>query len=263
MLRKLIRKTKTGCRAIGSPPPLDGGSWRIMASRPDLSKKKKMEYCKCNCGEVLDFSMGRKNKEYKQGHYSRVYNAGGVARRGKKPWNKDIPRTKEEREKISSGKKGKSIRMPPGFYKHLSVIFKGRKMPWLSEFISLPKTEEHKNKISKTLKEKYIKGELISPFYIDGRYKDNPKSVYNQYGDKFTKELKNVVRKRDNWTCQQCEKKRSITCHHIDENKLNNSKENLIILCKKCHIKYHRLNQKEKNKLKRLYRERIKLNEES
>jgi len=219
------------------------------------------KYCKCGCGEELDFTTGRKTKEYIKGHSSRVYNAGGISRKGKPPWNKGIPRTDEEKENISRGRSGVSPKMPAGFYEHLSKLFKGREMSWLEKYYKLPKSENHKKNISDTMKTQYKNGERVSPFYIDGRYINNQDSQYNQYNGEFTDELKQEVRKRDNWICQQCGRKRSVTCHHIDEDKLNNIKDNLITLCKSCHSKFHHpSNDREKEILTEFYIKKVILN---
>lgn len=75
--------------------------------------------------------------------------------------------------------------------------------------------------------------------YIDGR-------GYDPYSPEFNKTLKTKIRKRDNYTCQQCkmiEKEHVIIygnfleVHHIDYNKENCKKNNLIALCKRCNIK--------------------------
>jgi len=65
---------------------------------------------------------------------------------------------------------------------------------------------------------------------------------FEPYGIEFNKELKEQVRIRDNNTCQECGKhqekfKHKLSIHHIDYDKRNNSKLNLISLCKKCHMK--------------------------
>ena len=56
--------------------------------------------------------------------------------------------------------------------------------------------------------------------------------------------IRNTVRKRDNWTCQICGKKKGITlhCHHIIPYRASkdNSIDNLITLCSSCHSKEER-----------------------
>lgn len=56
--------------------------------------------------------------------------------------------------------------------------------------------------------------------------------------------IRKQIYERDNYTCQECNKKyfnlldniiTRLTCHHIDYNKQNNNKNNLITLCAKCH----------------------------
>lgn len=59
------------------------------------------------------------------------------------------------------------------------------------------------------------------------------------YND-FTKTLKERIRTRDNYQCQECNTyqknlKRKLDVHHIDYNKENCIEWNLIALCKSCH----------------------------
>lgn len=69
---------------------------------------------------------------------------------------------------------------------------------------------------------------------------------FELYGIEFNKILKEKIRKRDNYRCQQCfrhqdelydkkGKKYSLNIHHINYNKRNNSLNNLISLCRNCH----------------------------
>lgn len=63
---------------------------------------------------------------------------------------------------------------------------------------------------------------------------------FEPYGLKFDNELKNEIRKRDNFMCQECgfsEKDLGykLDVHHIDYNKQNNNKNNLVSLCRSCH----------------------------
>lgn len=61
-----------------------------------------------------------------------------------------------------------------------------------------------------------------------------------RYPTNFDKYLKNIIRSRDNFTCQLCAKVqsgRSHSVHHIDYVKVNLDQANLVTLCTKCHIK--------------------------
>lgn len=67
---------------------------------------------------------------------------------------------------------------------------------------------------------------------------------FKTYTLKWTKELRESVRKRDKYKCKICglSEKSHITklhIHHIDFNKKNPSRNNLISLCKKCHMGIH------------------------
>ncbi len=69
--------------------------------------------------------------------------------------------------------------------------------------------------------------------------KNNP----NYKDGKYTKEileLKESIRKRDNYICQNCSKiqeehHRKLDVHHIDGDDTNNDPENMITLCNSCH----------------------------
>ena len=65
------------------------------------------------------------------------------------------------------------------------------------------------------------------------------------YPDDWTDTLKESIRQRDNYICQECgvhqdELKgmhKKLDVHHIDYDKENCHPDNLISLCKKCHMK--------------------------
>lgn len=60
------------------------------------------------------------------------------------------------------------------------------------------------------------------------------------YGKEFTPELKLFIKTRDNFKCSDCGTNEMILqVHHNDENKKNNSKDNLITLCARCHRLRH------------------------
>ena len=65
---------------------------------------------------------------------------------------------------------------------------------------------------------------------------------YEPYTLEFNERLKEKIRKRDNYECQECWKhqddlKERLSIHHINYNKKNNNPLNLISLCNSCHIK--------------------------
>jgi hypothetical protein len=75
------------------------------------------------------------------------------------------------------------------------------------------------------------------PAYINGKSKE-------PYAFEFTKELKESIRKRDNYICKLCNKKiinntkkYFLAIHHIDYNKKNCKESNLISLCGGCNSK--------------------------
>ncbi len=70
---------------------------------------------------------------------------------------------------------------------------------------------------------------------------------FEPYGVEFNNELKEKIRERDQYRCQECfrdqdelytksGKKYSLIVHHIDYDKKNNVEENLIALCRSCHL---------------------------
>ncbi len=63
---------------------------------------------------------------------------------------------------------------------------------------------------------------------------------FEPYTPEFNNELKEQIRKRDDYTCQECsyteeQLKYKLIIHHINYNKKNNKPNNLISLCRNCH----------------------------
>lgn len=74
-----------------------------------------------------------------------------------------------------------------------------------------------------------------NPNYIHG-------GGYEPYTKEFNKTLKEQIRTSDNRMCMICGKNekqliRKLDVHHIDYDKENLKKKNLISLCQKCHLK--------------------------
>ena len=66
---------------------------------------------------------------------------------------------------------------------------------------------------------------------------------FELYGRNWTETLKELVRKRDNYTCCLCGRSQGDIAHdvhHIDFNKKNCESINLITLCHDCHVKTNR-----------------------
>ncbi len=57
--------------------------------------------------------------------------------------------------------------------------------------------------------------------------------------DRYFGGLYEVVMERDNHQCTNCGTEEKIMIHHIDQDKRNNTLENLIVLCISCHPKIH------------------------
>ncbi|HUV84266.1 MAG TPA: HNH endonuclease [Methanosarcinales archaeon] len=62
------------------------------------------------------------------------------------------------------------------------------------------------------------------------------------YPKEYSDDLREIIRERDNWTCQQCgwtqeQEGQLLPVHHIDYDKENSAEENLITLCHCCHSK--------------------------
>jgi hypothetical protein len=51
------------------------------------------------------------------------------------------------------------------------------------------------------------------------------------------KKTRDKIKSRDNLKCRICGTNKNLCVHHIDSNKLNDSENNLITLCNKCHSK--------------------------
>lgn len=126
------------------------------------------------------------------------------------------------------------------------TIFKSGQIPWNKNKKGLhlsPKTEFKKGQEpwNKGLMG-YMKSEK-NPNWMGGL-------SYEPYGVNFNKNLKEKIKERDNFTCQECSliiignrriknnpSENWLVIHHIDYNKKNNLEFNLITLCSKCHLK--------------------------
>jgi DNA-directed RNA polymerase subunit RPC12/RpoP len=93
--------------------------------------------------------------------------------------------------------------------------------------------------------QEYVTLLIIDKKLLKGKNHPNWHGGISKYGYPyiFNLELKESIRKRDGYICQLCNKKAKHV-HHIDYNKQNCKKNNLITLCHKCNIRvnYNRSN---------------------
>ena len=158
-------------------------------------------------------------------------------------------RSEETKRKISETKNGNSP-IP----KH---AFKKGHIPW-SKGRTGVFSEEALNKMSNTHKNR-LKIKTNHPMY--GKHPSEETKLkmseaqkmenhsqwqggisFEPYTFNFNKELKELIRKRDNYRCQLCgmpelENIKKLCIHHIDYNKKNCSPDNLISLCGNCNPK--------------------------
>lgn len=144
-------------------------------------------------------------------------------------------KTEEHRKKISIANTGK-IRSDATKLK-ISLAKKG-KVTWNK---GKKLSEEHKKRMSLTRKGRPWSNERKKKFIHKIVIKSD-----KEYSPNW-QNIRKEIYKRDKFICQEChircedknhkDKKRQIQCHHIDYNTLNDDPENLITLCKSCHMK--------------------------
>ena len=167
-----------------------------------------------------------------------------------KAWNKGKQMSQEYIEANRQGHLGKKLSEKTK--RNMSIAHLGNK-----SFTGKTFTEEHLANLSKAKKGKpfseshrnnlaaawqnpevYAKRSAAHKGDKNPQWRDG--LSYEPYSPEFNDELKEQVRKRDNYTCQFCgiqENGTKLHPHHIDYNKKNNIPFNLISLCRSCHAK--------------------------
>lgn len=191
--------------------------------------------------------------------------ANSIALKGNIPWSKGLTdlykHTEEWKKKMSETKKrlykNGNIKLKEYYQrqknnpsqnelnrrKKISLFLKGNKY-------SLGKhlTEETKKKLSLAHKGHITSEETKRKIGLSNSIsqKGEKSSLwkggisFEPYGLEFNNQLREQIRKRDNYTCQECKHIQKqlgykLHIHHIDFNKKNNSPNNLISLCRNCH----------------------------
>ncbi len=122
-------------------------------------------------------------------------------------------------------------------------------MAQLKRWSKIPKKKNYCIDCKKEIKNKYAK-RCRSCSGKNNRGENHPNWLggisKRVYSFAFNRVLKKLIKTRDNYTCQNCGmteeeyfkiKKRAITVHHIDYDKMNCNENNLITLCLKCNNK--------------------------
>lgn len=141
-------------------------------------------------------------------------------------------------------KKGDKIRVVRSVEhkKKLSVAMLGNK-----NRLGILHAEKDKKKISQAMKGN--KHTLGKKYGIETKLKDRKAKLgeknpawqggisFEPYSPKFNVQLKQEILERDDFKCQVCGQKDDLHIHHINYDKQNCQRNNLIVLCHSCHAK--------------------------
>ena len=156
-------------------------------------------------------------------------------------WNKR--HSEETRHKISVAGKGR--KMSEETKRKISVANKGIN----SYMFGKPKSTEIRKKLSEANIGKHasIETRKKQSEAQKGEKGSNWRGgvSFEIYPQDWTETLKESIRQRDDYICQECgihqeeliEKPLKLDVHHIDYNKKNCDPDNLLSLCRKCHVK--------------------------
>lgn len=161
----------------------------------------------------------------------------------------------------------------PEHRKHISEALKGKSKPWLKG----KKRPEHSKKLKEWWNNHPEMKEKARQRAIKLKYDQEWIKKVSNYGEKnpmwrggisnhnyigFYQLLKDEIRERDNYKCQLCGLteeeslqlwKKRLAINHIDYDKTNNKKDNLITLCLRCNSKINF----EREKWKQYFKEKI------
>ena len=197
--------------------------------------KRKMSISKKGCNNP---NFGNKGSKHSEETKKKI----GLA-------NKGLKRSDEHKRKISEANKGKLIgdRNPSkrlDVRKKISLFHRGKIFSGLT-----------REKISQTLTGRKLSEETKRKMSLSRMGNKNPfwkgGKSFEPYGLEFNNKLRDQIRQRDSYRCQECLmhqeqlfrkqkdgkiKPVKLDIHHIDYNKQNNNLSNLISLCNPCHM---------------------------
>lgn len=213
-----LRRNKLNIPTLYQPPPSD----------------EPVIYCECGCGLTLTpFNRSGKPRRFLSGHWANTQPKTRIALTCDN-CGKNIERVYSKAHKLKyhycdhrcegehATKIGKRHGKNNGHYNTITVPCHGCGNP-VSKAVSLIKRRNNRVYCPDCI-----------PLTRKGR-----NGFYVGYPKEFSPALRHQIRKRDNFTCQNCfahqDSVSTLHVHHIDYNKFNNNLMNLIALCVKCH----------------------------
>jgi HD superfamily phosphodiesterase len=139
-----------------------------------------------------------------------------VFKKGNKAWNRGLTKETDDRLK----KHSENMKHNQKNNEHLEKIHKFRKgKSWKTIYGKKYEDYEKKQRLAKIGEKNWSwKGGISQNYY------------------------KRLIQREDlTQKCQICGSKRFILIHHKDKNRKNNSLKNLIIVCRSCHAKIHKI----------------------
>ncbi|KKM00957.1 hypothetical protein LCGC14_1799220 [marine sediment metagenome] len=194
-----------------------------------IKRSHRRMFCSSFCAKSNN---GKRNKGKKQTDETKSKKS--KASMGEKNHFYGKTHTNEAKSKISKGNSGK-IRS-----EEFKDKTRNRMMGSGNHFYGKKHTQETKDKIRKIHRD--CSG-TNNPMYGNGYKLIGSKNggwcggiTEDPYSKKFNRTLKNIIRRRDNFTCVICGKFGN-EVHHIDYDKLNSDEKNLITLCHSDHMR--------------------------
>ena len=155
----------------------------------------------------------------------------------------NLGRKHSEETKIKFSLIQKLINHPKEYFKKMSNL--GLKKLWGNYKKPMHKCEICNKEFYRPLAN--LKNHIFCSNECEGKWRSitMKKNIINRkYPFNFIEKLKELIRKRDQYKCQECgapqeEFTYKLCIHHKDKDKNNLNPENLISLCKPCHSRMH------------------------
>lgn len=212
------------------------GHYAKALSKSMIKEQKPKRMCVCGCGRELTYEFA----DYIKGHQNigkPTHNKGGYK------VHPDCDRmihgwlSEETKNKISQASKGRKISEVAK--ENLRNIMRGNpdcgRKGGENAFFGRKHSDEAKRIIGEKSKLGYKVSGENHPLWLGGK-------SFEPYTKEFSRQVKELVGVRDNFTCQLCgvpenESLKILARHHIDYDKANSIPDNLVCLCGSCHTR--------------------------